>query len=221
MHSPFWMCRLDGEVEVGGDIASLTPGAVLDRSITCGVRHTSFSTWAFIIRRWLNGTWIWLRARRLQLPHYNNRHPVRQLARSPRRVSKLPTMSLYADDEDLYPSLPGSTVSATPTDPLQALAAAVQATPETPEQADALQAAGTRFEDHPDKLPEVIEKLLPMVVEGPDSLLRAWTLDMLALTVGRAGLRTEVKMDGELGRVAGSCGLQANRKQLRRAPWNT
>lgn len=106
-------------------------------------------------------------------------------------------MSLYADDEDLYPSLPGSTVSATPTDPLQALAAAVQATPETPEQADALQAAGTRFEDHPDKLPEVIEKLLPMVVEGPDSLLRAWTLDMLALTVGRAGLRTEVKMDGE------------------------
>lgn len=132
---------------------------------------------------------------------------------------KLPTMSLYADDEDLYPSLPGSTVSAAPTDPLQALAAAVQATPETPEQADALQAAGTRFEDHPDKLPEVIEKLLPMVVEGPDSLLRAWTLDMLALTVGRAGLRTEVKMDGESGR---SCLLRStNRSQLRRARWST
>lgn len=106
-------------------------------------------------------------------------------------------MSLYADEEpELYPS--ASVGPTAPTDPLQALAEALTAESETPEQADKLLAAGSRFEEHPEKLPDLCTKLLPMVVDGPDSLLRAWTLDMLALTVGRAGLRAEIKLDGEV-----------------------
>lgn len=108
-------------------------------------------------------------------------------------------MSLYADEEpELYPSASGVGPSA-PTDPLQALAEALTAESETPDQADKLLAAGSRFEEHPEKLPDLCTKLLPMVVDGPDSLLRAWTLDMLALTVGRAGLKAEIKLDGETG----------------------
>lgn len=104
-------------------------------------------------------------------------------------------MSLYADDE---PDLYAASGPSAPTDPLQALSAALTAESETPEQAEKLLAAGSRFEEHPEKLPDLCTKLLPMVVDGPDSLLRAWTLDMLALTVGRAGLKAELKLDGEL-----------------------
>ncbi|BEI87101.1 hypothetical protein CcaverHIS002_0704470 [Cutaneotrichosporon cavernicola] len=103
-------------------------------------------------------------------------------------------MSLYADEEpELYGS--ASVGPTAPTDPLQALAEALTAESETPDQANKLLAAGSRFEEHPEKLPDLCTKLLPMVVDGPDSLLRAWTLDMLALTVGRAGLRAEIKLD--------------------------
>jgi hypothetical protein len=50
-----------------------------------------------------------------------------------------------------------------------------------------------------------------MVVDGGDSLLRAWTLDMLALTVGRSSLQTHLKLEGMLQRTDGI----ANVKWLR------
>jgi hypothetical protein len=107
------------------------------------------------------------------------------------------TMSLYADEDiDLYPSAGVGGSASAPTDPLQALTAALSEPAETRAQADALLGAGTRFEDHPDKLPDLLTKLLPMVVDGGDSLLRAWTLDMLALTVGRSGLQGNIKLEG-------------------------
>jgi symplekin len=115
-------------------------------------------------------------------------------------------MSLYADEDiALAPSgapevdlLPTSRQAAhIPTDPLQALAAALTCPAESPAQAEALIAAGTRFEEHPDKLPELCAQLLPMVVDGGESLLRSWTLDMVSLAVGRSSLRGEIKLAGE------------------------
>lgn len=108
-------------------------------------------------------------------------------------------MSLYAD-EDLTAlsapqTLPSSSSAdpATPADPLQALAAALSCPAETPAQAEALVNAGRRFEEHPDRLPELCAQLLPMVVDGGESLLRSWTLEMVALAVGRSGLKVDVK----------------------------
>ncbi len=106
-------------------------------------------------------------------------------------------MSLYADD-DLLPdtltqSLPSSSA---PTDPVTALVTALSQPAESIQQAEALQAAGQRFEEHPEKLPELCGQLLPMVVDGGESLLRSWTLDMVALAVGRSGLNLEMKVAG-------------------------
>lgn len=82
------MCTLVGEVEVGGDIASQTPGAVLDRGIKCGVGHTSYPTWAYIIHHRTTESGTWLREREpCRCCTYNNRHPVCLLACSPRRVA--------------------------------------------------------------------------------------------------------------------------------------
>lgn len=111
-------------------------------------------------------------------------------------------MSLYADEDlsavqDNVPSTTPSTSSTGPADPLQALAAALSCVPETKVQADALISAGERFEENPEKLPDLCGQLLPMVVDGGESLLRAWTLDMVALTVGRSGLHVEIKSGGE------------------------
>jgi symplekin len=36
-----------------------------------------------------------------------------------------------------------------------------------------------------------------MVVDGGESLLRSWTLDMVSLAVGRSSLRGEIKLAGE------------------------
>lgn len=111
-------------------------------------------------------------------------------------------MSLYADEDlaavqDIEAS---STVSA-PSDPLQALAAALTCPAESIAQAEALVAAGQRFEKHPERLPELCGQLLPMVVDGGESLLRSWTLDMVALAVGRSGLKVDVKLAGEFLRL--------------------
>lgn len=112
-------------------------------------------------------------------------------------------MSLYADEDlstvqDLQqvPSTSSSN-STTPADPLAALSAALTCTPESQAQAEAFVAAGQRFEENPEKLPDLCGQLLPMVVDGGESLLRAWTLDMVALTVGRSGLHVNMKEEGE------------------------
>jgi symplekin len=102
-------------------------------------------------------------------------------------------MSLYAD-EDLGPSTSSSTA---PLDPVTALSNALTCTPESVAQAEAFLAAGQRFEENPEKLPDLCNQLLPMIVDGGESLLRAWTLDMVALTVGRSGLNVSIKEDGE------------------------
>jgi len=118
-------------------------------------------------------------------------------------------MSLYVD-EDL-PNLPSSSTSLTqpessnsiPQDPVQALGIALSLPAESSEQASALQTASSRFEANPRKLPELCSQLLPMVVEGGESLLRRWTLEMVGLAVGRGELVDEVKIEGEL-RMLGS-----------------
>ena len=108
-------------------------------------------------------------------------------------------MSLYADEElGVLPDIDPTAISTVPTDPLQALAAALTCPAESAAQADALIAAGQRFEEHPDKLPELCLQLLPMVVDGGESLLRSWTLEMVALAVGRSDLKVEVKLNGAL-----------------------
>lgn len=114
-------------------------------------------------------------------------------------------MSLYAD-EDLalvQDAGPSTSSSLAPADPLTALASALTCTPETQAQAEAFLAAGQRFEENPEKLPDLCNQLLPMVVDGGESLLRAWTLDMVALTVGRSGLKLEIKEEGKLSPYLG------------------
>ncbi|EIW67114.1 hypothetical protein TREMEDRAFT_74647 [Tremella mesenterica DSM 1558] len=104
-------------------------------------------------------------------------------------------MSLYADEDlSAVQDIDTKTLPTIPHDPLQALAAALTCPPESPEQAEALIAAGQRFEEQPDRLPELCGQLLPMVVDGGESLLRSWTLDMVALAVGRSGLKVDVKL---------------------------
>lgn len=109
-------------------------------------------------------------------------------------------MSLYAD-EDLAvvqdTNAGPSTSSTAPLDPVTALSNALTCTPESVAQAEAFLAAGQRFEENPEKLPDLCNQLLPMIVDGGESLLRAWTLDMVALTVGRSGLNVSIKEDGE------------------------
>lgn len=111
-------------------------------------------------------------------------------------------MSLYADEDlstvqDNVPSSSTTSSTAGPSDPLQALASAVSCVPESQAQAEAFVAAGERFEANPEKLPDLCARLLPMVVDGGESLLRAWTLDMVALTVGRSALNVEIKEEGK------------------------
>ncbi|WVO15435.1 hypothetical protein L204_103093 [Cryptococcus depauperatus] len=105
-------------------------------------------------------------------------------------------MSLYTDDDptqalsiaDDQPALHA------PTDPQQALNAALALDAESSEQQEGLLAATQRFEQNPEKLPELIPRLLALITDGGDSLLRFWTLDMIALTVGRSGLRLDIKL---------------------------
>lgn len=116
-------------------------------------------------------------------------------------------MSLYAD-EDLTTfsssntsssSLAGpssSSSTSTGIDPITAFSDAVALPAESAAQADALVLAATRFEDVPDKLPVLLEQLLPMVVNGGDTLIRKWTLEMVLMVVGRSRLGGEVKVQG-------------------------
>ena len=103
-------------------------------------------------------------------------------------------MSLYADEDIIVEA---ETSLKAPSDPLQALAAALSCPPESSQQAEALVLAGQRFESHPERLPELCGQLLPMIVDGGESLLRSWTLDMVALAVGRSNLNVEVKLNGK------------------------
>jgi symplekin len=101
-------------------------------------------------------------------------------------------MSLYTDDSSLVQAtVPAQTDDK---DPLQALSKALTQPAESIAQAQALAVAIERFEAEPARIPEIAAQLLPMVVEGGDSLLRTWTLDLVLLAVGRADLRFEVKV---------------------------
>ncbi|ODN76924.1 hypothetical protein L202_05498 [Cryptococcus amylolentus CBS 6039] len=106
-------------------------------------------------------------------------------------------MSLYADDDptkalalqdtDDDPALHP------PTDPQQLFNAALAAEPESAHQRDTLLLAAQRFEEHPERLPQLLPQFLGFISEGGDSLLRFWTLDMIHLAVGRGGLSGDVK----------------------------
>lgn len=124
-------------------------------------------------------------------------------------------MSLYADEEtDLYPSLTGVEEVQASVDPTQALRDAIMAKSESDEQAALLLTAGERYEQHPDMLPDLVSRLLPMVTNGGDSLLRSWTLEMVALAVGRADLEINTKLDGMCS--AGWANDQLRRRVLTR-----
>ena len=127
-------------------------------------------------------------------------------------------MSLYADDDLLPPDSFSAqshltrvpTQSTAPSDPLQALAQALSLPAESAAQYEALQAAGQRFEEQPEKLPELVTQLLGMVVDGGESMLRTWAVEMVGLAVGRSGLRVDVKSIGEYGRHRmADCGSRA------------
>lgn len=110
-------------------------------------------------------------------------------------------MSLYADEDITFASLiPGAGKSDAPVtaaDPLKAFEAAIILPGESAAQAAALVQAAQRFEEHPEALPGVCAQLLPMVVDGGEGgLLRAWTLEMVGLAVGRGGLSGEIKVKG-------------------------
>jgi len=114
-------------------------------------------------------------------------------------------MSLYADDDLLPPDTYSAQshlinrpyTSSAPSDPLQALAQALSLPAESAAQYEALQAAGQRFEEQPDKLPELVTQLLGMVVDGGESMLRTWAVEMVGIAVGRSGLRVDVKSLGQ------------------------
>ncbi len=119
-------------------------------------------------------------------------------------------MSLYADeditltsplahDDPTSSSSSTSLINPTTANPLDAFTAAITLPAESPQQAEALVHAAQRFEEHPETLPAICAQLLPMVVDGGESLLRAWTLEMVGLAVGRSGLEGEVKISGESG----------------------
>ena len=110
-------------------------------------------------------------------------------------------MSLYADEDLTLTSYSNNVPSTVDADPVSAFATALAAPPESPAQDQALLDAGSRFEQQPDKLPELCAQLLPMVVEGNDTMLRRWALEMVLLAVGRAKLAGEVKLQGECVRL--------------------
>lgn len=105
-------------------------------------------------------------------------------------------MSLYAD-EDLTLTTAPDPSSSTSSNPLEAFTSAITLPAESPQQAQALILAAQKFEDHPESLPALCGQLLPMVVDGGESLLRGWTLEMVGLAVGRSRLEGEVKISGE------------------------
>jgi len=108
-------------------------------------------------------------------------------------------MSLYADEDLAIVQDTGagpSTSSTAPSDPVTALSNALTCTPESAAQSEAFLVASQRYEENRERLPDLCSHLLPMIVDGGESLLRAWTLDMVALTVGRSGLNVSIKEDG-------------------------
>lgn len=110
-------------------------------------------------------------------------------------------MSLYADEDLGQPSSASSYIQASSStaaapstlDPVNAFATAASLPAESPEQAAAFTVASERFEQHPERLPELCASLLQMTAEGGESLLRSWSLDMVALAVGRSSLQVDVK----------------------------
>ncbi|OCF38295.1 hypothetical protein I317_07947 [Kwoniella heveanensis CBS 569] len=123
-------------------------------------------------------------------------------------------MSLYSDDDlggyllqdDLAvasssaagrTSNPYTDPNINTSNPLDALTAALALPPESQAQQDGLLEAAKRFEINPDKLPELVPQLLGLILNGGDTMLRFWTLDMISLAVGRSGLKLDVKVHGE------------------------
>ncbi|WWC63751.1 uncharacterized protein I303_106356 [Kwoniella dejecticola CBS 10117] len=106
-------------------------------------------------------------------------------------------MSLYSEDDlggYFLPDDPATTAPSSSGDPLHALTAALALPSESTAQQDGLAEAALKFEENPSKLPELVPQLLGLISDGGDSMLRFWTLDMIALAVGRSGLKLDIKM---------------------------
>ncbi|WWC72850.1 uncharacterized protein I206_106814 [Kwoniella pini CBS 10737] len=106
-------------------------------------------------------------------------------------------MSLYSEDDlggYFLPDDNNSTAPSSSGDPLHALTAALALPSESTAQQDGLSEAASKFEGNPSKLPELVPQLLGLISDGGDSMLRFWTLDMIALAVGRSGLKLDIKM---------------------------
>nr|XP_019049865.1 symplekin [Kwoniella bestiolae CBS 10118]OCF28795.1 symplekin [Kwoniella bestiolae CBS 10118] len=113
-------------------------------------------------------------------------------------------MSLYSEDDlggyflpdDNNPGAAGSSSASASTsgDPLHTLTSALALPSESTAQQEGLNDAARKFEENPSKLPELVPQLLGLISDGEDSMLRFWTLDMIALAVGRSGLKLDVKL---------------------------
>ncbi|OCF78893.1 symplekin [Kwoniella mangroviensis CBS 8886] len=108
-------------------------------------------------------------------------------------------MSLYSEDDlggYFLPDDPAPSSSSTSTlgDPLHTLTSALALPSESTAQQEGLNDAARKFEENPSKLPELVPQLLGLISEGDDTMLRFWTLDMIALAVGRSGLKLDVKL---------------------------
>ncbi|TFY75979.1 hypothetical protein EWM64_g8033, partial [Hericium alpestre] len=82
---------------------------------------------------------------------------------------------------------------ATPSDPLQLLAAAVAAPADSQQQADLLATLRESLEAHPQPLPILCTHLVKTVSAPGDSLLKRWVLDLLQYAICRAPLPVETR----------------------------
>ncbi len=108
--------------------------------------------------------------------------------------------SLYADlgghDADADASL-----AVDDDDPYQLVTAAVSLPANSPEQAEALLAAGSALEAQPTFIEQICPALLDNMVGVPESMIKVWVVEMIAVGLGRATLSMEARAACEWGRT--------------------
>jgi symplekin len=82
---------------------------------------------------------------------------------------------------------------AAPSDPLQALQAALAFPADSKEQADTLAALRETLEAQPAPIPLLCGTLIKTVSGGGDSLLKRWVLDLVQFAICRSALSLEAR----------------------------